>query len=101
MTYKRKYQYNASNLSDKRFRELVSLGEVVCRNLIVDYTNSPEDFGSVESLKSVILGIAPRQIGISIKSSKNDKIRLIEEEIVKTAALNLFEEFCAFASIEI
>lgn len=100
MTYKRKYLYNDpdSGISDKRFSELVRLGETVCRTHMVDFVNNPEYFyGKIDNLKAVVLSMAPTFIGISIKSSKNDKIRAIEEKIVQEAAMILFEEFCAFA----
>lgn len=99
MTFKRKYMYNDvdSGISNKRFVELVSLGETVCRSFIIDYVNDPGTwFSSLENLKSGILRISVTHIGISVKASKNRKIRTIEEKIVADAALNLFEEFCAF-----
>lgn len=97
----RKYMYNTTStgISDKRFSELVRLGESVCRTFVNDFHHHPEFFhGKIDNLKEVILSLAPTHIGVSVKSSKNAKVNLIEEKVVMEAATNLLDEFCAFAA---
>lgn len=91
------YNKHKSTISDKRFTELVSLGETCCRTFINDFTNNPEWFyNRLENCKATCVAISITQIGLSIKPSKNDKIRALEETIVTEAAINLFDEFEAF-----
>lgn len=100
MTYKRKYMAHNKHkptIGDKRFAELVLLGETCCRTFINDFTNEPSHFyNKLENAKHACSGIARTQIGISIKPSKNDKVRALEEKIIVEAALNLFTEFEEF-----
>lgn len=100
MTHKRKYMVHNSHkptIGDKRFAELVLLGETCCRTFINDFTNTPSFFfNKLENCKSVCSRMALTHIGISIKPSKNDKVRALEEKIVTEAAMNLFTEFEEF-----